>query len=153
MTSPQAAWAVCRDEKHGFTLRYPRDWKTAGPQGRCVRFQRGDPTRPEGVPEVDVSLRVLPVEGEFPSDYLRTDQPPERQKLQVGRGVAYTDRRELLIGNLQAVRARFQSTGPNPNWGVEYAVRKAAHILDAYISQPSPEVEQEFDQFMRSLEW
>ncbi len=108
---------------------------------------------PDGVPEVDAFIRVLPLEAEFPADYLRTEDELAERQLEVGRGVAYSDRSELVVNGLPGVRARFRSAGPTPNWGVEYAIRKNDRILDAYVSRPSPEIEAEFDRVIRTLEW
>jgi len=148
-----SSWRVCRDEEHGFALRRPPDWTPKGPPGRCVQFQRGEPSIPDGVPEVDVFLRVVPLEGRFPTDYLRSDVAPGDRSLEVGRGVTYSDRTELVVGGLPAVRAHFRSTGPTPNWGVEYAICNRDRILDAYVSRPSAEVESEFDRVIATLEW
>ena len=145
-------WKLCRDAEHGFALWYPPDWKRAGPPGRCVGLQRGEPNLPEGPPEVDVFIRVVSLQGRFPTDYLPPETPPGHE-FDVGRGVSYTDRAELVVGGLEAVRARFRSSGPTPNWGVEYAIRKGDRILDAYISQPRPEIEEEFDRVIATLEW
>lgn len=154
-TSPEHPhdWKPCRDAEHGFALWHPPDWDPAGPPGRCAKLQRGKPSLPEAPPEVDVFIRVLPVEGSFPTDYLRPGTTPADEQLDVGRGVSYTDRSELVVGGLQAVRARFRSSGPTPNWGVEYAIRKGDRILDAYISQPHPDIEAEFDRVIATLEW
>ncbi len=146
--SDAAGWRTCRDDEHGFTLRHPPDWTPTGPTGRCVQFQRGEPSLPGGVPEVDVFIRVLPVEADFPGEYLHTDRGFE-----VGRGVEYSDRSEFVVHGLTAVRARFRSSGPTPNWGVEYAIRKDDRILDAYVSQPSPDVEADFDRVIGTLQW
>lgn len=146
-------WRTCRDNEYGFTLRHPSDWTPKGPTGRCVQFQRGEPSIPDGVPEVDVFIRVLPLEAEFPTDYLRTKGDFANRQLDVGRGVAYTGRSELVVNGLPGVRARFRSAGPTPNWGVEYAIRKGDFILDAYVSRPSQEVEVEFDRVIGTLEW
>ena len=148
-----AGWKTCRDNEYGFTLRYPPDWTATGPTGRCVQFQRGEPSIPDRVPEVDVFIRVLALEAEFPADYLRTDNELGDRQLQVGREVGYSDRSELVVNGLPGVRARFRSAGPTPNWGVEYAIRKDDRILDAYVSRPSQEVEAEFDRVIRTLEW
>jgi len=153
LSSDQSAWSVCRDAEHGFSLRYPADWTSVGPPGRCVQFQRGEPSLPDGVPEVDVFIRVLPLEGDFPSAYLAPETEPTAQRIQVGHGVTYTDRTEAVVNGLPAVRARFRSSGPTPNWGVEYAVRKGDFVLDVYVSRPTPEVEAEFEQVIATLEW
>lgn len=146
-------WRTCRDEEHGYALRHPPDWISTGRAGRCVQFQRGEPSVPDGVPEVDVFIRVVPLEGEFPAHYLLTDGGPEARQLEVGRGVAYSDRSELVVNGLPTVRARFRSSGPTPNWGVEYAIRKGDLVFDAYVSRPSPEVEAEFDRVIGTLDW
>jgi len=148
-----ANWRVCRDEEHGFSLRHPPDWEQKGPPGRCVQLQRGEATLPEDTHEVDVFIRILALEGGFPADYLRAGEEAAEQRLGVGRGVTYSDREELSIGGLDAVRARFRSAGPTPNRGIEYAIRKGNQILDAYASRPTPEVEAAFDLVMRTLEW
>jgi hypothetical protein len=146
-------WTLCRDAEHGFALWHPPDWQPAGPPGRCVQLQRGDPSLPDAPPEVDVFLRVLPLEGDFPSDYLQPGRTPREQHLEVGRGVSYSDRSDVTVGGLPAVRARFRSSGPAPNWGVEYAISKGNVILDAYISQPRPDIEADFDRVIATLEW
>jgi hypothetical protein len=147
-------WTACQDEQHGFIVWHPPDWRASGPPGRCVRLERGEPSLPEGTREVDVFLRVVKLEGSFPADYLQSGVEPADQRLDVGRGVAYTDRRELTIAGMPAVRAQFRSTGgPIPNWGVEYAIRKGGSVLDAYISRPSHAVEIEFDTVINSLDW
>src|SRR5262249_446914 len=123
------------------------------PTGRCMQLQRGEPSLPDGVPEVDVFVRVLPLEGAFPDYYLSAGDQLDSADMQVGRGVAYTDRSELVIHGLPAVRARFPSSGPTPNWGVEYVLRKAGSVLDAYVSRPSPETEAAFDLVMSTVVW
>lgn len=144
---------VCRDAEHGFSLRHPPDWRPTGPSGRCVQLQRGTPSIPDGLPEVDVFIRVLPLEADFPGEYLRADLERAAQHMQVGRGVVYANRSELVVNGLPAVRARFSSAGPTPNWGVEYAIRKDDRVLDAYVSRPSPDVEADFDRVVATLEW
>jgi hypothetical protein len=113
-----------------------------------VQLQKGKSGLPEGIPEVDVFIRVMPLRGSFPGDYLR-----DAEGTGSGSGVRYTDRQELLISGLPAVRARFQSSGPTPNWGVEYVIQKGSQVLDIYISQPKPEVEAEFEKVIRTLQW
>jgi hypothetical protein len=147
------SWRTCRDNEYGFSLRHPPDWTPKGPTGRCVQFQRGEPAMPGGIPDVDVFIRVLPLEAEFPADYLRAEDELAGPQLEVGRGVAYSDRSELLVNGVPGVRARFRSAGPEPNWGVEYALRKGDRILDAYVSRPSQDVEAEFDLVIRTLQW
>jgi hypothetical protein len=136
-----ADWEECRDRKYGFSLRVPRDWRSTTEEGRCVQFRKGKSKLPEGVPDVDVFISVHPSHGRFLRDYPRN------------RGVQYTDHRQLLINSLPAVRARFRSSGPVPNWGIEYAVRKEDLVLSIYISQPSPEMETVFDEVVASLRW
>src|SRR6266508_4861521 len=96
----RGGWRTCRDNECGFTLQHPPDWTATGPTGRCVQFQRGEPSIPDGVPEVDVFIRVLALEAEFPTDYLRADNELGDRQLQVGRGVAYSDRSELVVNGL-----------------------------------------------------
>ena len=67
--------------------------------------------------------------------------------------MTYSDRSELVVNDLPAVRARFRSAGPTPNWGLEYAIQKHNRVLDVYISRPSPEIEAEFDRVIGTLEW
>lgn len=145
MTDEPAGWRSCRDDRYGFVVRHPPDWVSTTEPGRCAQLRKGTATLPEGVPEVDVSFQVRPLAPAFPATYLRGPTPEG--------GVEYTDRRELDLGDLPAVRARFRSGGPTPNWGVEYAVRKGDRVLHAYVSQPSPEVESQFDLMMATLRW
>jgi hypothetical protein len=138
-------WKECRDEKYGFSFYYPPDWYSTTPEGSCVQLQKGESNLPHGVPEVDVFLSVRPRDGKFPEDYLISA---------LSRGVKYTDRRELTIGTLPAVRARFESLGgPESNWGVEYAVCKGESVLRIYISQPKRDVERQFDAVVSNLRW
>ena len=137
----QANWKECRDRQYGFALRVPPDWRSTTEEGRCVQFQKGTSALPHGVPEVDVFIRVSPARGSFPEDYPNSP------------GVQYTDHRQLEINSLPAVRARFRSSGPVPNWGVEYAVHKGTSVLSIYISQPSAEVETLFDEVVKTLRW
>jgi hypothetical protein len=51
------------------------------------------------------------------------------------------------------VRARFQSSGPVPNWGIEYVIRKGTNVLDIYISQPSPVIAAQFETMISTLQW
>jgi hypothetical protein len=106
-----------------------------------VQFQKGTSELPHGVPEVDVFIRVSPARDSFPEKYPNSP------------GVQYTDHQQLDINSLSAIRARFRSSGPVPNWGVEYAVRKGAYVLSIYMSQPSPEMEKLFDEVVRTLRW
>ncbi len=69
-----------------------------------------------------------------------------------GRGVTYSARRELTVNGLPAIRARFESVGPTRNWGVEYVVALRNIVIDAYISQPSPAIEAQFDAVMATLQ-
>lgn len=147
------SWVACRDKEYGFAVWHPPDWRSTGPPGRCTRLVRGEPSLPEETPEVDISLRVVALEGSFPADYLQPGIEPADQRLEVGRGVAYTDKRELTVHGMPAVRARFRSAGPVPNWGMEYAIRKGDQVLDVYISRPSPALEVEFDNVISSLNW
>jgi len=145
--SPQSDWKECLDTQHGFSLHYPPDWYSTTPEGRCVQLQKGTSGVPYGVPEVDVFIEVRPLEDKFPDDCLISSSP-------LARGVRYTDRRELEINTLSAVRARFDSTGgPVPNWGVEYSIRKGDKVMKIYISQPKPEIEQQFDEVVATLRW
>lgn len=141
-------WKTCRDDQYGFSFRYPPDWHSTMREGRCVQLQKGKSDLPEGVPEVDVFIRVLPLQGNFPADYFEEEEGPETRG-----AVTYTDRRELSVNGLSAVRANFQSSGPTPNWGIEYAIRKGDQVLDIYISQPKPEVEAEFEKMIGTLQW
>lgn len=141
-------WKTCRDDQYGFSLRYPPDWHSTTTEGRCVQLQKGKSDLPEGVPEVDVFIHVLPLQGNFPADYLR-----ERGGTGTRGAVTYMDRQELSVNGLSAVRAKFQSSGPTPNWGIEYAIRKGTQVLDIYISQPKPEVEAEFEKVVGTLQW
>lgn len=144
---PQSGWKECRDTKHGFFLRYPPGWYSATPEGRCAQLLKGINREPYGIPEVDVFIEVRPLGGKFPDDYLVSSSP-------LTRGVSYTDRQELEIYTLPAVRARFHSAGgPVPNWGVEFAIRKGDKVMKIYISQPKPEIEQQFDQVVKTLRW
>ena len=106
-----------------------------------MQFQKGTSALPQGVPEVDVFIHVSPARDSFPKDYPASPN------------VQYTDHQQVDINSLPAVRARFQSPGPVPNWGVEYAVRKGDSLLSIYISQPSPEIEKLFDEVVRTLRW
>ena len=106
-----------------------------------------------GVPEVDVFIQVIPLQKDFPSDYLRDKSFPAQEGVGIHPVVKYTDRRELLVNELPAVRARFQSFGPTPNWGVEYAIKKGGKVLDIYISQQRPEIETEFEKMISTLQW
>ncbi len=137
----QANWKECRDRQYGFSLRVPADWCSTTEEGRCVQFQKGTSELPQGVPEVDVFIRVSPARDSFPKDYPNSP------------GVHYTDQQQWDINSLPAVRARFRSSGPVPNWGVEYAVRKGTSVLSIYISQPNPEVEELFDEVVKTLRW
>ena len=44
--------------------------------------------------------------------------------------VTYMDRQELSVNGLSAVRAKFQSSGPTLNWGIEYAISKGNQVLE-----------------------
>ena len=140
-------WETCFDAEHGFALRHPPDWAPVGGDHRCAGFRRGEPSLPDADPDVDVFIRVVAREADCPSAYMR------EAALEVGRGVAYSDRAELRVGGLPAVRARFRSGGPTPNWGVEYAICKDADILDVYVSRPSGEIEAQFDEVIATLQW
>jgi len=137
----QSNWKECHDKQFGFSLRVPPDWHSTTEEGRCVQFQKGASTAPAGVPEVDVFIRVSPVQGKFPNDYPNSS------------GVTYTERRLVKIGSLPAVRARFRSSGTVPNEGVEYAVGKGSSVLNIYISQPAPKIEKLFDDVVQTLSW
>ena len=145
--SPQSNWKECRDDQHGFSLYYPPDWHSTTPEGRCAQLQKGTSSVPYGVPEVDVFIEVRSLEGKFPDDYLISPSP-------LTHGIRHTGRQELEINTLPAVRARFESTGgPVSNWGVEYAIRKGDKVMKIYISQPKPEIEQQFDEEVTTLRW
>ncbi len=152
-SSVPAEWSVCHDTEHGFALRHPPDWRNTGPPGSCVGLQRGEPSLPGGARDVDVSIRVVALDADFPTDYLRPEVEPADRDMEVGRGVAYSDRSELVVNGLPGVRARFVSAGPTPNWGLEYAIRKEERVLDAYISRPSSAVEADFDRVIATLDW
>lgn len=141
-----AEWSVCRDDRHGFSLRHPPEWRSTTDVGTCAQFQAGRGEEPHGLPDVDVFLQVRPLEGTFPGDYLATGSF-------VAGGVTYTDREEIDVGGLPAVRARFQSGGPVPNSGVEYAVRNGDRVLRTYVSQPAPDIESQFRVMVESLQW
>lgn len=112
-----------------------------------MQLQKGTSRLPHGVPEVDVFIEVRSLEGTFPDDYLISYSP-------LSRSIKYTDRRGLDINTLPAVRGRFESTGgPVPNWGVEYAIRKGDKVMKIYISQPRLEIEQQFDEVVKTLRW
>ena len=137
----QTNWEECRDRTYGFSLRVPPDWRSTTEEGRCVQFQKGPSALPEGVPDVDVFLHVSPVRASFPTDYPNSPS------------VLYSDHQQVEINSLPAVRATFRSSGPVPNWGVEYAVHKGDCVLSIYISQPSPDVEKLFDEVVGTLRW
>jgi hypothetical protein len=143
-------WKHCQDEHYGFTVYYPPDWEVVRVEGRCVQLRKGTGKLPEGVPEVDVAIRVAPFEGHFEA-YLNSNAAPAAGD--VGRGVQYRNRQLWSVNDLQIVRAEFRSSGPTPNWGVEYAILKGGLILDFYISQPEPAVEKLFDEVVTSLKW
>jgi hypothetical protein len=145
-------WRRCRDEEHGFSLRYPPDWRSTTPEGRCVQLQKGATRQPGGVPEGDIFIRVIPLpRGSWGNESIRTGFPQEVEG--VDQGIAYADRESVEIAHLPAVRASFCTAGPTPNWGVEYAIRKDKALLDIYISQPSPAILSEFEAIVRTLEW
>ena len=145
--SQRTNWRVCRDEEHGFSLRHPPDWQSTTPEGRCVQLQKGKSDLPNAVPEVDVFISVRPLEGKFPDDYLISGSP-------LSRGVKYTDRHELRVSTLSAVRAKFESLqGVMTNWGVEYAIRKDENVMRIYISQPKTRIEKQFDAVVNTLRW
>jgi hypothetical protein len=146
-------WKICRDEQYGFSLLYPPNWHSTTPEGRCVQFQKGQTELPEAIPEVDVFIHVTALEGNFPSDYLRDRTLSAQGNQDVGRRIKYENRQELHVNDLPAVRAKFQSFGPTPNWGVEYAIRKGAQVLRIYISQPHLTVEGEFEKMIKTLQW
>src|SRR4051794_11315846 len=64
----------------------------------------------------------------------------------------YAAGRDRYAG-LPAVRARFRTADPTPNWGAEYAIGKADRVFRIYISQPQPDIEAVFDTVVRTLEW
>src|SRR5215510_2378757 len=153
VTPDMSNWKTCRDEQHGFSLRHPPDWHSTTPEGRCVQLQKGKSGLPVGVPEVDIFIQVTPLHGDFPADSLRDKSFPAQEGAGISPGVQYTDRQELLVNGLPAVRARFRSSGPTPNWGIEYAIRKDDQVLDIYISQPRPEIEADFEKMISTLRW
>jgi hypothetical protein len=106
-----------------------------------VQFQKGVSDLPEGVPEVDVFIRVAAMKGRFLEDYPNSP------------GVQFADHQQRMVHSLPAVRAQFRSSGPVPNWGIEYAVRKGDSVLSIYISQPTPETEKLFDEVVGTLRW
>src|SRR5713101_6432015 len=91
-----ATWKTCRDEQHGFSLRHPPDWHSTTPEGRCVQLQKGKSELPVGVPEVDVFIQVIPLQKDFPSDYLRDKSFPAQEGVGIHPGIKYSDRLELL---------------------------------------------------------
>jgi hypothetical protein len=137
----QPDWKEYRDRKHGFFLRVPPDWHSTTEEGRLVQFQKGRSELPESVPDVDVFISVRPVQGAFPKDYPNSP------------GVQYSDRQQMDLSSLPAVRAKFRTLGSTPNWGVEYALQRADLVLSIYISQPSPETEKLFDEVVGTLRW
>jgi hypothetical protein len=141
-------WRTCRDERYGFSLRYPPDWVSTTREGTCVQLQKGAAALPHGVPQVDVYMRVVARQGDFPGTYLQ-----ETPAGGIGRGVQYTERIERTVGGLRAIRARFAAVGDVPNWGVEYVVNKGDLVLDIYISQPRPEIEEQFESVISTLKW
>jgi hypothetical protein len=139
-------WSVCRDNRHGFSLRHPPEWHSTTEEGRCVQLQKGARGEsPCDVPEVDVFLSVEVLGGAAPGELLR-DRGPRG-------GVEYSERGESTIGGLPAVRARFRSFGDQPNWGIEYAIRKDDRVLRIYISRPDPQIEELFDRMVTTLRW
>lgn len=152
MVGVPASWKTCRDDRHGFAFRHPPDWSSTTPEGTCVQLQKGRVEQPHGVPEVDVFIRVSPRQAPFPAGYF-TERAPTADEERPRRGVRYADRRELVVSGLLAVRARFTSFGPVPNWGVEYAIAKGDLVLHVYISQPRPDVEAQFEQMIETLTW
>jgi hypothetical protein len=145
-------WRTCRDERYGFSFRYPPDWVSTTGEGTCVQLQKGTAALPHGIPEVDVNIRVAARQGDFPGTYLQ-ETPVGGGTGGIGRGVQYTERSERTVGGLRAVRARFATVGDVPNWGVEYVVNKGDLVLDIYISQPLPEIEEEFESVLSTLQW
>src|SRR5262245_19493134 len=148
-----SSWTMCRDAQHGFSRRHPPDWRSTTSPGTCIQLQMGEGKLPEAVPEVDVFIQLTALQGVFPGDYLRDKSFPGGEGSGISPGIRYTDRQELFINGLPAVRARFRSSGPTPNWGIEYAITKGAQVLDIYISQPRPEVEDAFERMIETLEW
>ena len=148
-----SAWETCHDTRQGFSIRHPPDWRSTTPSGVCAQFQAGQTDLPEGIPAVDVNLRVDALRGSFPEDYLIDRSFPTTEGSPAERGITYTERRELTIAGLEAVRARFESRGPTPNWGSEYAIRNHDQVMRIYISQPSPETEKTFDTMVHTLDW
>jgi hypothetical protein len=139
-------WPVCRDDRYGFSLQYPPEWHSTTAEGRCVQLQKGARGEPPcDLPEVDVFLSVERLRGAGSGDLLRADGP-------VG-GVEYSERRELTIAGLPAVRARFRSFGDQPNWGVEYAIRRGDRVLRIYVSRPDSDTEVLFDRMVATLRW
>jgi hypothetical protein len=76
------------------------------------------------------------------------------QELQhISEGIEYSNRQQLTVAGLPAIRAEFRTSGPTPNWGIEYAIRKGSLLLDIYISQPRPAILAEFEEIVRTLQW
>lgn len=146
-------WKTCRDAHYGYSLRYPPDWQLIGPAGRCVQLTKGERALPNGVPDVDVSIRVTPLQGNFPGDFLQDKDFPVQGAAGAVRSLRYTRRQDLHVNGLAAVRAEFTTSGPTPNWGIEYVIWKDGAVLDVYISQPRPEIVTQFDAMIRSLHW
>jgi hypothetical protein len=152
MTSSTSDWTILRDERYGFSFRHPQEWQsTTGASG--VRLSSGEIRLPNGVPEVDIFVQVAPVRDEFPKDYLVDKVYRSAEGADVDRGISYTERKEVNVGGLPALRARFRSFGPTPNWGIEYVIRKGHLVLNAYVSQPSPRIQCLFETMMSTLEW
>ena len=94
---------------NGFSIRFPADWQMTKVEGKCVKFQKGEALLPSGIPEVDIFLRVLPLEDEFPADYLHDRTYPSQEGEAVGRAIRYEARQELKVNGLPVVRAQFHS--------------------------------------------
>jgi hypothetical protein len=145
-TTETHGWPICRDDRYGFSLRHPPDWHSTTEKGRCVQLQKGARGRPPcDVPEVDVFLSVEQLAGVAPGGLLRDRGP--------GGAVEYWERQESMIAGLPGVRARFRSFGDQPNWGIEYAIRKGDRVLRIYLSRPDPETEVLFDRMVATLRW
>lgn len=144
-------WAECHDRQHRFSFRYPTGWRSTTEEGTCVQLQKGAVRQPGGVPEGDIFIRVI----RLPPGLSEPSSVPlfPQEISGVDEGIEYTNRDEVEISALPAVRASFRTKGPTPNWGVEYAIKKGDLVLDFYVSQPSPEILNEFEDIVHTLNW
>ncbi|MDQ6815060.1 MAG: hypothetical protein M3040_15095 [Bacteroidota bacterium] len=145
--SNQSTWIECHDEEYGFSLRYPPEWRSVSPAGHCTKLESSENRPPNEIPKVDIFIEVNSLQGKFPSDYLNSKSVP-------GPTVKYSDRNEIEINGLPAVRAKFTSLGgPVPNWGVEHSFLKGEKVMKIYISQPTAQIEQQYEEMLRTLTW